>query len=324
MFGPECCKVNFSETPLIITEPQFNFNSIQEAMLEIFFEEYDCELLLKTTSAELAAHKVESESTTTPFCCIIIDMGYSFTHIVPVIKGKKIKSAIRRIEIGGKVLTNHLKEILSYRQLMVMDETYVLNQVKEDSCFVSQNFKEDMHTTRKPKSLNPILKDYILPDYTTIQRGYLRDPSKRESGDEDYQILRLNNERFIIPELLFHPSDVGIQQQGIAEAVLNAAEACPAEAMPHLLQNIVVIGGCALFPGMQKRLEGEIQALSPEDILIRVTVPEDPINYAWEGGKCVSTSENFLSMCVTRNEYEEQGAKFIMEKLDVDQDQRME
>ena len=31
----------------------------------------------------------------------------------------------------------------------------------------------------------------------------------------------MNNERFAVPELLFHPSDVGIQEMGIAEAVVH-------------------------------------------------------------------------------------------------------
>lgn len=79
----------------------------------------------------------------------MVDTGYSFTNIVPYIKGKKFKEGIRRIDVGGKVLTNHLKEILSYRQLNVMDETYVINQVKEDSCFVSQDFLGDMEIAKK-------------------------------------------------------------------------------------------------------------------------------------------------------------------------------
>lgn len=48
-------------------------------------------------------------------CCLLIDSGYSFTHIVPYVKGKKVKNAIRRIDVGGKLLTNHLKDIISYR-----------------------------------------------------------------------------------------------------------------------------------------------------------------------------------------------------------------
>ena len=32
----------------------------------------------------------------------------------------------------------------------------------------------------------------------------------------------MNNERFSVPEILFHPSDVAIQEMGIAEAILHS------------------------------------------------------------------------------------------------------
>lgn len=47
VFGDQCCKANFKESPVIVTEPYFNFISIQEAMTEIFFEEYECQSLLR-------------------------------------------------------------------------------------------------------------------------------------------------------------------------------------------------------------------------------------------------------------------------------------
>lgn len=147
IFSKECCPVNFNETPLIVTEPLFNFASIQEAMTEIFFEEYECQSLLRINATDLAEcgyRKAHSND-----CTVVVDSGYSFTYIVPYIKGKKYREGIRRIDIGGKVMTNHLKEILSYRQLNVMDETYVINQVKEDSCFVSQDFMADMEIAKK-------------------------------------------------------------------------------------------------------------------------------------------------------------------------------
>lgn len=35
--------------------------------------------------------------------CVIVDSGYSFTHIVPYINGQKYYPAVRRIDVGGKV-----------------------------------------------------------------------------------------------------------------------------------------------------------------------------------------------------------------------------
>lgn len=49
-----------------------------------------------------------------------------------------------------------------------------------------------------------------------------------------FQLIRLNNERFSIPELLFYPSDVGIQEMGITEAIVHSINKCPEETRPHL------------------------------------------------------------------------------------------
>jgi len=34
----------------------------------------------------------------------------------------------------------------------------------------------------------------------------------------------MNNERFAIPEILFHPSDIGIHEMGIAEAIVHSVK----------------------------------------------------------------------------------------------------
>lgn len=60
---------------------------------------------------------------------------------------------------------------------------------------------------------------------------------------------------------------------GIPEAVMESVKACPPESAAHIFPNIVVVGGCACFPGMQNRLEKEIRALAPDDITVQVTVP---------------------------------------------------
>lgn len=41
------------------------------------------------------------------------------------------------------------------------------------------------------------------------------------------QILRLTNERIAVPEMLFHPSDIGIQEMGIPEAIVSSISKMP-------------------------------------------------------------------------------------------------
>ena len=53
-----------------------------------------------------------------------------------------------RIDVGGKLLTNHLKELVSFRQWNMMEETYIVNDVKENCCYVSTQFSADLEACR--------------------------------------------------------------------------------------------------------------------------------------------------------------------------------
>jgi len=84
----------------------------------------------------------------------------------------------------------------------------------------------------------------------------------------------MNNERFTIPEILFHPNDIGIPQMGISEAIVLSINLCPEETRPHLYNNIIVTGGNGCFPGFEERLTKEVRALAPDEFDVSVTVPE--------------------------------------------------
>ena len=55
---------------------------------------------------------------------------------------------MHRLDVGGKLLTNYLKELLSFRQFDLMGETYITNDVKERCCYVSTNYDADMELSR--------------------------------------------------------------------------------------------------------------------------------------------------------------------------------
>ncbi|XP_077702133.1 actin-related protein 6 isoform X2 [Canis aureus] len=312
-------KVDFLDTNIIITEPYFNFTSIQESMNEILFEEYQFQAVLRVNAGALSAHRYFRDNPS-ELCCIIVDSGYSFTHIVPYCRSKKKKEAIIRINVGGKLLTNHLKEIISYRQLHVMDETHVINQVKEDVCYVSQDFYRDMDIAKLKGEENTVMIDYVLPDFSTIKKGFCKPreemvlSGKYKSGE---QILRLANERFAVPEILFNPSDIGIQEMGIPEAIVYSIQNLPEEMQPHFFKNIVLTGGNSLFPGFRDRVYSEVRCLTPTDYDVSVVLPENPITYAWEGGKLISENDDFEDMVVTREDYEENGHSVCEEKFDI-------
>lgn len=67
--------------------------------------------------------------------------------------------------------------------------------------------------------------------------------------------MKLTFERFSIPEVLFHPSDIGISQAGLPEAIIQTVNKCPELFAEPLLQNIVLSGGSCNLPGFKTRLE---------------------------------------------------------------------
>ena len=69
-----------------------------------------------------------------------------------------------------------------------MDETYVVNQIKEDICFVSQNFAKDFEIAKKRGDENTIALDYVLPDFTTLKRGKIKEKTEEPIEGEQVRI----------------------------------------------------------------------------------------------------------------------------------------
>eukprot|EP01138_Halocafeteria_seosinensis_P011295 gb/GECG01011538.1/.p1 GENE.gb/GECG01011538.1/~~gb/GECG01011538.1/.p1 ORF type:complete len:503 (+),score=61.11 gb/GECG01011538.1/:1-1509(+) len=73
-------------------------------------------------------------------CGLVVNSGFSFTHAVPILHGSPYAAGIKRVDVGGKYLTNYLKDIVSYRQWNIQDAFDEANRIKEQLCYVSRNF----------------------------------------------------------------------------------------------------------------------------------------------------------------------------------------
>jgi hypothetical protein len=62
-----------------------------------------------------------------------------------------------------------------------------------------------------------------------------------EGGLENLQTIVLNNERFSVPEVLFRPDMIGLNQCGVSDAVMVAARRSPlcAFAVPGVLAELI-------------------------------------------------------------------------------------
>ncbi|KAE8789065.1 actin-related protein 6 [Hordeum vulgare] len=274
-------QVDPTNSSLLLVEPQFNPPALQHATDELVFEEFGFNSLCVADAPSLV-HLYEASRQPSLFhsqCSLVVDCGFSFTHASPVLQNFTLNYAVRRMDLGGKALTNYLKELVSYRSLNVMDETLLIDDAKEKLCFVSLDVPRDLRLARSADFLTDMILEFAL-----------------------------TNERFLVPEMLFHPIDLGMNQAGLAECIVRAAQACHPYIQPVLYQSIILTGGSTLFPRFAERLQRELRPLVPEEYQVKIISQENPILGVWRGGSVLASSPDFDSMCVTKSEYEEMGS----------------
>ncbi|KAL4902844.1 actin-like protein arp6 [Aspergillus multicolor] len=336
------------ETTIIFAEAPNALPVLQKNADEIIMEEWGFGGYLRCVGPSLNAwNEVQSlfgdpilsqpGSAVSPTeCLLVVDSGYSHTTVTPVYRGQPLQRGIRRLDLGGKHLTNYLKELVSMRQYNMLDETYIMNEVKEAACFVSNDFSRDLERTWKGNRkrgqsdvIDGVVVDYVLPDPNGGRRGFMRphDPllvSKQRkavlagaSADHlNEDALILGNERFAVPEILFTPSDIGMKSAGIPDIILQSLSVLPTGLHPAFLANVLVVGGNSLLPGFMERLETELRQIASAEYVVRVRRPKDPIRSAWLGGSRLATNKDeFKEMAITRQEYQENGSSWTARKF---------
>ncbi|KAL8810583.1 MAG: hypothetical protein Q9200_002453 [Gallowayella weberi] len=332
------------DTNLILTEAPNTPAALQSNCDQVVFEEYEFASYRPSLNAYhdiqdlFGAPARDMNVPALPIeCVLVIDSGFSHTTVTPIYKGRAIQQAIRRLDVGGKLLTNYLKEILSIRHYNLMNEEHLVNEAKEKICFVTNDFREHLERTWKGASKykrktedggREIVVDYVLPDYNAGIKGYIRpyDPSLTAKAKkmgalsnpggivEDF--MTLGNERFAVPELLFNPADVGMKEAGLPETVLQSLSGLPPGLWPAMLANILVVGGNCQMDGFMERLETEIRQLAPAECTVRIAKATDSVKSTWLGGAYMASDPTALKAAqVTRQEYLEHGSGWLSRKF---------
>lgn len=187
------------ESRLLLTEAPFTPGVLAAYSTQAVFEEFGFAACAKLPAASLVAHRYRAERPLQqgePDCVLVVDSGFSFTHVVPYYRGRAVRAGVKRVNVGGKLLTNFLKETVSYRQWNMMDEFQLMNDAKEALCYVSQDFAAEMARLKpgggpsrqaREAGLEPLKRNFVLPDFQTTMRGFVQEPGQALAS-EDQQV----------------------------------------------------------------------------------------------------------------------------------------
>ena len=197
------------------------------------------------------------------------------------------------LNIGGYDITNYLIKLLKSKGFSMTSESQELeaaNDLKQRLCYVSDSFDDELKTAETNANIEKL---YELPDG---------------------QILTVRNERFSCTEILFKPSIIDKEYQGIHKLVYQSIMSCDIDIRKDLYENIILSGATTLFPGYDIRMVKELTALAPASIRVRLVAPPERKYSVWIGGSILASLSTFQEMWVTRSEYDEYGSNIVHRK----------
>lgn len=124
----------------------------------------------------------------------------------------------------------------------------------------------------------------------------------------DGQVILLEGEQFLCPEVLFAPSLNGL---GIHCELANAINACPIDLRFTLLANVELIGGTGELPGFLDYLQKLFYPLFSQNVLKRMIVPTACRDKVWLGGSVFGSVWNDPGVWISKEDYQEVGPNIV-------------
>eukprot|EP00730_Choanoeca_flexa_P004493 TRINITY_DN11712_c0_g1_i1.p1 TRINITY_DN11712_c0_g1~~TRINITY_DN11712_c0_g1_i1.p1 ORF type:complete len:380 (+),score=116.02 TRINITY_DN11712_c0_g1_i1:150-1289(+) len=284
VYSKEGLGVAAEECPLLLTEAPLNPRRNREKAAEKLFEALSVPALFISMQAVLALY---AAGRTTG---VVLDSGDGVTHAVPVCEGFAVKHAISRVDIAGRDVTRYLQLLLRREGhiFKTSAEFEVVRTIKEQLCYVSTNPSKDEQLDDRSTQAR-----YVLPDRTEIT---------------------VRQARFRAPELLFDPSLIGEEADGVHRVLHYAIRKSDMDLRRTLYQNVILSGGTTMFKDFGNRLLAELKKLSPKENKIKIMAPPERRYSTWMGGSILANLDAFRTMWVSKREYDENGPSIINKK----------
>ena len=277
-------KVAPEETKTFCTEKILTPSSNRERMTQIMFETFNVSKFFVASQSSLALY---SNGKTTG---VVIDSGENVTHSIPIYDGYPLPHAVKRIEMGGRNLTENLMKLLSKSELDFSDlkTRELVRRIKERNCYVALDFEKE-----KEKQKSSVEKRIELPDG---------------------KIIKIDQERFECTEQIFQPELFGNFSDGVVDILNDSILKVDVDVRASLFENIYLSGGNTLFDGFKERLEKDLSSIQSK-YKVKVNAPPERRYSSWIGASIISSFSSFQPYFISKEEYDESCPEYFKNKF---------
>lgn len=288
-------KVKADEYYIFIIDSLYSTTKERVTIAEILYEKF------RIYSLHFEPQSVMSLYSTAKTSGVVLESGEIITEVVPIFEGYVIPQGVCTSNIAGKFMT----------------ERYI-NTYKSDLERNKVSFQYDMARNIKEKTIEIKTSNDKLEDNSEISYSL-------PDGNE----IKVGEDRFIIPEVIFNPGKFNMDCKSYQEMVIDSIEKCDMVIRKDLYNNIILSGGNTLIKGFVERLQSELENYSnilfkkknPGVLVdsnskknIKINAIEERNYSAWIGASGICSLGQFQYCWVNKNDYSDKGEILFEQK----------